>query len=98
VHLRAIDGEHRHADQTGIRAKLEHLPEQAGEGRLVALAKPRDRAVIRPLVRGDHAERDVIDARPLDHPRRTPPDGVGVEQQRNHHRRIVRRPPRPSSR
>jgi hypothetical protein len=58
----------------------------------VAPAKARDRAVIRPLVRGDHAERDVIDARPLDHPRRAATGGVGVEQQRHHHRRIVGRP------
>jgi hypothetical protein len=37
--------------------------------------------VIGPLVRGDHAERDIVDARPLDHARRTPPNGVRVEQQ-----------------
>jgi hypothetical protein len=58
----------------------------------VALAKAGDRAVIRPLVGGDHPERDVIDAGPLDRPRRTPPDGVRVEHQRHHHRRIVSRP------
>jgi hypothetical protein len=57
----------------------------------MAPAKPRDRAVIRPLVHGDHPERDIVDAGPLDHPPRAPPDGVGVEQQRHHHRRIVSR-------
>jgi hypothetical protein len=29
----------------------------------------RDRRVIRPLLRGDHPKRDVLDARPLDLPR-----------------------------
>jgi hypothetical protein len=57
VHLRAIHREHRHADQPGIRTDREHVPEKAREGRLVTLAKPRNRAVIRPLVRGDHADR-----------------------------------------
>jgi hypothetical protein len=66
VHLGAIHRQHRHAHQTGVGAELQHVAEQTSQGRLVALAKARDRAVIRPLVRGDHAERDVIDARPLD--------------------------------
>jgi hypothetical protein len=34
----------------------------------------------------------IVDARPLNHPRRTPPNGARVEQQPDHHRRIVRRP------
>ena len=74
VHLRAIDREHRDADQAGVRAERQHVAEQASQRRLVALAKARDRAVIGPLVRGDHPERDIVDAGPLDHPRRTPPD------------------------
>jgi hypothetical protein len=91
VHLRAVHRQHRHADQAGVRAQRQHLTEQARQRRLVTLAKARDRAVIRPLVRGDHPEREIVHARPLDHPRRTPPHGVRVKQQRHHHRRIVRR-------
>ena len=95
VQLRAVDSQHRHADQTGVRAERQHVAEQAGQRRLVTLAKARDRAVIRPLVRGDHPERHIVDTGPLDHPRRTPPHGIRVKQQRHHHRRIVRRPPVP---
>jgi hypothetical protein len=95
VHLRAVHGEHSDADQTGVRAQGEHLAEQARERLLVTLAKARDRAVIGPLVGRDHPQRDIVDARPLDRPRRTPPPRIRVKQQRDHHRRIVRRAPMP---
>jgi hypothetical protein len=38
VHVRAIGSEHRHADHTGVPAQLQHVPEQGGQRRLVALA------------------------------------------------------------
>ena len=50
----------------------------------MALDEPRDRRVIRPLLRGDDAEGDVLDARALDDPRGADPARVGVEQQRDH--------------
>jgi hypothetical protein len=37
-------------------------------------------------------ERDVLETAALDHPRGALPARVGVDQQRDHHRRIVRRP------
>ena len=70
VHLRAVDRDHPNADQPGLRAERQHLAEQVGQRRLVALAEARDRRVIGPLVRADHAERDVLHAAPLDPPRR----------------------------
>jgi hypothetical protein len=91
VQLRAVDRQHRHADQAGVRAQRQHIAEQARQRRLVTPTKTRDRAVIGPLIRGDHTKRDIVDAGPLDHPRRAPPDGIRVEQQRHHHRRIMRR-------
>ena len=95
VHLRAVDGDHPDADQPGLGAQREHLAEQPGQRALVALAEPRDRRVIRRLVGADHPRRDVLDAAPLDPPRRALADRVAVEQQRDHHRRIVRRPALP---
>ena len=92
VHLRAINGEHADIDQPRLRAEREHLAKQPGERRLVALTEARDGRVIRRLVHADHARRDVLHAAPLDPPRRPLPDRIGVEQQRHHHRRIVRRP------
>jgi hypothetical protein len=59
----------------------------------VALTKPRDRAVIGPAVRGDQPKRDVLDTLALDHPRGPLPTRIGIHQQRDHHRRIVRRTP-----
>ena len=67
-------------------------PNSSPERRLVALAEPRDRRVIRRLVGRDHPDRDVLTAAPLDPPRGPLTDRVRVEQQRHHHRRIVRRP------
>jgi hypothetical protein len=58
----------------------------------VALAKPGDRRVIGLPVRRDHAERDVLNTPAFDHPRGALPARVGVDQQRDHHRRIMRRP------
>jgi hypothetical protein len=48
--------------------------------------------VIGPLVRADHARSDILNAAPFDPSRGPLADRVGVEQQRHHHRRIVRRP------
>jgi hypothetical protein len=58
----------------------------------VALDERRDRRVIGPLLRRHDPERDVLDARSLDHPRRADPPRVGVQQQRDHHRRLIGRP------
>jgi hypothetical protein len=85
VHLRSIDRDQPDLHQSSLRTQLQHLTEQIGERRLVALAKARDRRVIGPLVRRDHAVGDVLYALALDHPRGALPLAVGVEQQREHH-------------
>jgi hypothetical protein len=54
VHLGAVDRDHPHRRQPGVRAQRQHLAKQLGQRDLVALDKPRDRGVIRSLVRGDH--------------------------------------------
>jgi len=61
----------------------------------VALDEPRDRCVIGPLLRRQDTERHVLFARPLDLPRRACPARVRVQQQRDHHRRVIRRPAAP---
>jgi hypothetical protein len=91
VHLRSIDRDHPDLHHPSLRAQLQHLRKQIGERRLVALAKARDRRVIRALIRRDHAVGDVLHALALDHPRGALSLAVGVEQQREHHPRLVRR-------
>jgi len=91
VDLGAVDRDDPDLGQPGPRAEDQDLAEQPGHRRLVALDEPRDRRVIRPLLRGDDAEGDVLDARPLDDSRGSNPARVGVEQQRDHHRRLVGR-------
>ena len=82
--LGAVDGEHRDADQTGIRAQRQDLAEEAGQRVLMALTEPRDRRVVRDLVRGEDAKRDVFLAAALDRPRRPDSTRVPIEQQRHH--------------
>ena len=90
--LRAIDRDNANLDQAAARAQRQHLAEQAGDRRLVTDPEARDRRVIGRLVGGDHAKRDVLVAAALDRARRAHPDRVGVDEQRDHHRRIMRRP------
>jgi hypothetical protein len=90
-HLGAVERDHPELDQTGLRAQLQHADEQLAERGLVTDTEPRDRRMIRRRVGGDHAKRDILAAPPLDRPRRPHPDRVGVDQQRHHHRRQMRR-------
>jgi hypothetical protein len=93
--LGAIDRDHPDTNQTRLGAQRQHLAEQLGQRRFVALAKPRDRRVIRRLVSTDHPRGNVLNAAPLNPPRRPLTDRIAVKQQRHHHRRIMRRPTLP---
>jgi hypothetical protein len=89
--LRAVDRDDADVHQSAARAQRQDLTEQLGDRRLVADAEARDRRVIRRPVGGDHAEGDVVMTAPLDRARRAHTDRVGVDEQRDHHLRIVRR-------
>jgi len=58
----------------------------------MALQEARDRGVIRTLLRCQHPERDVFFAGALDHPRGPDPARVRVEQDGDHHRRVIGQP------
>ena len=90
-HLRAVDGNDADLDQPRPRAERKHLAEQAGDRRLVARPEARDRRVIRDVVGADHAEGDVVATVTLYPARRAHPDRVGIDEQRDHHRRVVGR-------
>ena len=90
--LRPVDGNHADAREALLRAQRQHLAEQARDRLLVTLDEPRDRRVIGPLLRRQHAERDILLAAALDRARGPRPACVGVEQQRHHHRRVIRWP------
>ena len=89
--LGAVDRDNTDLDQTTARAERQHLAEQIGDRRLVTDPEARRRRVIRRLVGSDHTKRDIVVAAALDRPRRAHPDRIGVDEQRNHHRRVVRR-------
>ena len=70
-------------------AHREHLPEQPPDRSLVGGAEPGDRGVVGLLIGRDHPERHILDQPPLD-PATGPLAGaVGVNQHRQHHRRVV---------
>ena len=73
VHLRPVDRDHPDPDQARLGAQPKHLAEQVSQRDLVALAEPRDRRVIGHLVGADHARCHILDAAPLDPPRRPLP-------------------------
>jgi hypothetical protein len=89
--LGPVDRDDADLRQARPGAEQQHLAEQAPQRPLVALDEPRDRCVVGPLLRRQHPEGDVLDARPLDNPRGTNPARVGVKQQADHHRRLVGR-------
>ena len=78
--LGAVDGDHAGLDQAAARAQREHLAEQSGQRILMAFDEPRDRRVIRPLLRRQHPERDVFLTCALDHARRPDPSRIRVKQ------------------
>jgi hypothetical protein len=59
----------------------------------MACAEPGDRGVIGGLICADDPGRDILVAATLDRPRGPLPQRIAVEQQRDHHRRIMDRPP-----
>jgi hypothetical protein len=93
--LRPVDRDHTDLDQAAARAQRQHLAEQLGDRLLVAHPEARDRRAIGRPTGADHPKRHVVVAATLDRPRRAHPDRVGVDEQRHHHRRIVRRPAPP---
>jgi hypothetical protein len=90
--LRPVNRDHPNPRQPRPSAQPQHLTKQARQRRLVALDEPRDRRVIRALLRRHDPKGDVLDAGALDHTRRPDPTRVGVKQQRDHHRPLIGRP------
>ena len=93
--LRAVDRDDADLGEPAARAEREHLAEQARDRLLMALQEPRQGRVIRPLLRRQHPKRDVFLTGALDHARGPDPARIGVKQQRDHHRRVIRRPAAP---
>jgi hypothetical protein len=79
-HLGPVQRHQAQPDQPRFGAQLQRGHEEAGQGPLVADAEPGDRHVVGELVAGQHPERDVLSAAPLDLPRGAHPGRVGVQQ------------------
>ena len=91
--LRAIDRDHPDLHQPRLLAQRQHLGKQLAERPLMPATELRDRRVIRHPHRRDQLVHNILPTRPLDPPRRAVPTRIRVQQQRDHHRRLIRRPP-----
>jgi hypothetical protein len=65
------------------------LDEQLGQGRQMPFPELGNAVVVRMLIAGQDAERDIPIRRALDLPRRGHAGAVRVEQQLHHHRRVI---------
>ena len=92
--LRPVDRDRPDAHQTRLGAQPQHAPEQTRQCRLMPAAKPRDRRVIRLLIRRDHPISNVLNAPELDPARGLLPLRIRIQQQPHHQPRIERRPPK----
>jgi hypothetical protein len=87
--LGAVDRDHPNPNQPGRPAEPQHLAEEIGQGPLVAHPELGDGGVIGHQVGTDHPIGHVLRTRPLDPARGAVSLREGVEQQRDHHLRVV---------
>ena len=93
--LRAVERDHTQPHEPSFRAEPKRVDEQFRKRLRVSAAEPGDRHVVRRQVASQHPERNVFNTTPFDHPRRPHTGAVRVQQQRDHHRRVIRRPAMP---
>src|ERR1035441_29310 len=70
----------------------QHLTEQISQRLLMPNDEPRDRRVIRHHVAGDHPVGHILATVTLDRARRADLRRVRIQDERHHHRRLIRRP------
>ena len=86
----------RHVPQLhepGLLAEPQHLHEQGPQRLEMPLPERGEAVMVGMLVRGQHPIRHVLVRRPLDLPRRRLARAVRVDQELDHHPRVVRRLP-----
>ena len=87
--LGAIQGHVAQAHQACLLAQPQHLHKQARQCIEMNEAEITDPAVVGLLVAGEHPERGIFPAGPLDPPGGGDADAVGIEQKQHHHPRLV---------
>ncbi len=91
LELGAVERDVAKPDQPRLPAQPQDLHEQRRQRRQMALPEVADGAEIRPLQAGHRHDVEPLLAAPGDPPRGVDALGVGIEQQRHHHRRVVGR-------
>ena len=91
LELGAVDAHQAYAQQLQLLGKQQNLQEALRHRSEVLPTKARDRVVVRVTVRRDEANPDIAVRRPLDPTAGEDPVGVAVDQQRQHHSRVILR-------
>ena len=87
--LRPVDGHVAQLHQPRLLAKQQHLHEQPSERREVLLAKSRYAVMVGMLIARENSKRHILVRRLFDLPRRRLAHAVAVDQQLDHHRRVI---------
>ena len=88
----AIHRHHPRLHQPSLSAQPQHLAKQSRQRQLVTANEPRDRHMIRNQVPRDHPVGHMLTTMTLDRPRGPHPRRKPIQDQRQHHRRLIRRP------
>ena len=91
LELGAVDAHQAYAQQLQLLGQKKNLQEALRHRSEVLPPKARDRVVVGVTVRRDEANPDVAVRRPLDPTAGEDPVGVAVDQQRQHHPRVILR-------
>jgi hypothetical protein len=88
----AVDSDQAWSQHPGPGTHREDLTEQSRDRLLMSGAEPSDGRVVGLLVGRHHPERHILDQTPFDLSAGPLADRVGVDQQPEHHRWVVRNP------
>jgi len=87
----AVDRDRAEVRQPGATGDHQNLGEQAGEPVLALRAEPRDRRMVRNVLRAQDTKRDVRATQPLELTRRAHSMAVAIDQQAQQHSRVIPR-------
>ena len=85
----AVDRDRAEVRQPGATGDHQNLGEQAGEPVLALRAEPRDRRMVRNVLRAQDTKRDVRATQPLELTRRAHSMAVAIDQQAQQHSRVI---------
>ena len=91
LELAAVDADKPDLDKLQLLGQQQNLQETLAKRRQVVAPKGRDRVMVGMDIGGHEAHPDIAVRRALDPPAREDPVGIAIDQQRQHHPRVILR-------